>query len=276
MADRWYSLDLSFLTEESWRPKNGIGPEGGHMSATSAVGAGRIRGRPPMRTAPIVRGFVLGTVALDLAIIAYGAITSSDAFRDAGWGLVAWAAVVAVVGAASLPFESGQALGLDMPVLLSVGYLFGPIVAGAVAFVAYIDQRELRGETPFVKALFNRAQTSLSVMAATAIFVAIVRGGDGWPITILAAFLAVGTDCLVNYGTVVGVLCLHERISPLDRPVPTVLRISPRVRADLRELWIAKSHAGGGLQISWRMELAGVRHSCSSSQTSIRWKPETC
>jgi signal transduction histidine kinase len=186
------------------------------MSVTSAISAGGIRGRPPMRTAPIVRGFVLGTVTLDLAILAYGAVTSVDTFRDAGLGLVAWAAVVAAVGVASLSFESGQALGLDMPVLLSVGYLFGPIVAGAVAFVAYIDPRELRGETPFVKGLFNRAQTSLSVMAATGIFVVVVRGGDGWPIAILAAFLAVGTDCLVNYGTVVGVLSLHERISPLE------------------------------------------------------------
>ncbi len=186
------------------------------MSATSAVGAGGIRGRPPRRTAPIVRGFVLGTVALDLAIIAYGAISSVGTFRDAGWGLFAWAAVVAAVGAASLSFESGQALGLDMPVLLSVGYLFGPIVSGAVAFVAYVDPRELRGETPFVKGLFNRAQTSLSVMAATGIFVVVVRGGDGWPIAILAAFLAVGTDCFVNDGTVVGVLSLHERISPVE------------------------------------------------------------
>ena len=186
------------------------------MSVTTAVGAGGIRGHPPLRTAPIVRGFVLGTVALDLAIIAYGAIASSEGFRDAGWGLIAWAAVVAAVGAASLPFESGQALGLDMPVLLSVGYLFGPIVAGAMAFVAYVDPREIRGETPFVKALFNRAQTSLSVMAATGIFLVVARGGDGWPIALLAAFLAVGTDCLVNYGTVVGVLCLHERIGPLE------------------------------------------------------------
>jgi hypothetical protein len=44
-----------------------------------------------------VRGFVLGTAAVDLAIIAYGAINSSNAFRDAGWGLVAWVAVVAAV-----------------------------------------------------------------------------------------------------------------------------------------------------------------------------------
>src|SRR6185295_968886 len=138
---------------------------------------------------------------LDLAIIAYGVVNSSDAFRDAGWGLVAWVAVVAAVGAVSLSFESGQALGLDMPVLLSVGYLFGPIVAGAVAFVSYVDSREFRRESPLVKGLFNRAQTSLSVMAATWIFMVVARGGSGWPIAVLAAFLAVGTDCLVNYGT---------------------------------------------------------------------------
>jgi signal transduction histidine kinase len=103
-----------------------------------------------------------------------------------------------------------------MPVLLSVGYLFGPIVAGATAFVAYVDPRELRGEIPVGKGLFNRAQTSLSVMAATGIFAVVVRGGEGWPIALFAAFFAVGTDCLVNYGTVVSVLCLHERIRPLD------------------------------------------------------------
>jgi signal transduction histidine kinase len=186
------------------------------MAATTAVGAGDVRRRPPPGTAPIVRGFVLGTVLLDLAILTYGAITSSDGFRDAGWGLAAWVVVVAAVGAASLPFESGQALGLDMPVLLSVGYLFGPVVAGATAFVAYVDARELRGEIPLVRALFNRAQTSLSVMAATAVFGVVVSGGDGWPIAVVAAFLAVGTDCLVNYGTVVAVLCLHERITPWE------------------------------------------------------------
>jgi hypothetical protein len=221
--------------------------EGGQMSATTAVGAGEIRGRPPMRTAPIVRGFVLGTVALDLAIIAYGALNSSDVFRDAGWGLVAWVAVVAVIGAASLPFESGQALGLDMPVLLSVGYLFGPIVAGAVAFVAYVDPREIRRESPLVKGLFNRAQTSLSVMAATWIFMVVERGGGGWPIAVLAALLAVGTDCLVNYGTVVGVLCLHERISPLEGLSRLHFGSVSGIHTYLRQLWLAESDAGRDL-----------------------------
>ncbi len=186
------------------------------MSATTAVGAGGVRRRPPPGTAPIVRSFVLGTVVLDIAILTYGAASSNGGFREAGWGLLAWVAVVAAVGAASLSFESGQALALDMPVLLAIGYLFGPIVAGSVAFAAYVDAREWRGEIPIVRALFNRAQTSLSVMAATGIFAIVVDGGGGWPITLLAAFLAVGADCLVNYGTVISVLCLHERITPWD------------------------------------------------------------
>ena len=127
------------------------------MSAMSAVGAGGVRRRRGPRTAPIVRGFVLATVALDLLIIVFGAVFWNEGFREAGWSLFVWIAVVAAVGAASLPFDSGQALALDMPVLLSVGYLFGPIVAGATAFVAYIDPRELRGEIPVGKGLFNRA-----------------------------------------------------------------------------------------------------------------------
>jgi signal transduction histidine kinase len=182
------------------------------MSATTAD-AESIR-RPPHEMAPVVKGFVLGTLLLDIGILVYGAVVAGDPFLEAGWNLIPWVLVVAAVGFASVPFESGQQLGLDLPVLLSIGYLFGPIVAGATAFVAYVDARELHGEIPLIRALFNRAQTSLSVMAATAAFGAVSGASDRlWPM-ILAALLAVGLDCLVNYGTVVAVLCLHERISP--------------------------------------------------------------
>jgi hypothetical protein len=167
------------------------------MSATTAAGASGIRQRPP-GMAPVVRGFILGTVTLDLAILIYGALVSGDAFREAGWGLIPWILVVAAVGFASVPFESGQQLGLDLPVLLSVGYLFGPIVAGATAFIAYVDARELRGEIPLVRALFNRAQTSLSVMAATWTFALVADRQDHWLTMLFAAFLAVGADCIVN------------------------------------------------------------------------------
>jgi len=57
----------------------------------------------------------LATVALDLLIIVFGAVFWNEGFREAGWGLVAWIAVAAAIGVASLPFDSGQALALDMP-----------------------------------------------------------------------------------------------------------------------------------------------------------------
>jgi hypothetical protein len=183
--------------------------------SVAAAGASGIRQRPP-GMAPVARGFILGIVTLDLAILVAGATVGGDAFPEAGWGLVPWILVVAAVGFASVPFESGQQLGLDLPVLLSVGYLFGPIVAGATAFAAYVDARELRREIPLVRALFNRAQTSLSVMAATWIFSLVAGSQDHWLTMLFAALLAVGVDCVVNYGTVICVLCLHDRISPFD------------------------------------------------------------
>ena len=182
------------------------------MSAVT-FGTERLGRKPPAGIRPAVRGLVLAVVALDIGILTVGIVAYRSSFVDAGWGLIAWVAAVAIVGAASLTFESGQQLSLDMPVLLSIGYLFGPAVAGLVAFAAYFDAREFRGEISIIRALFNRAQTSLSVMAGTALF-ALVGGLDAqWPAVLVAAFLAVAADALVNYGMVVAVVMLDDRVS---------------------------------------------------------------
>ncbi|MCI0634658.1 MAG: hypothetical protein L0206_12195 [Actinobacteria bacterium] len=181
--------------------------------STVTFGTERLGRKPPAGVRPAVRGLVLAVVALDIGILAIGTVADRSSFFNAGWGLLAWVAAVAIVGAASLTFESGQQLSLDMPVLLSVGYLFGPVVAGLVAFVAYFDAREFRGEISIIRALYNRAQTSLSVMTGTAAFM-LVGGQDAqWPVVLLAAFLAVAADALVNYGTVVAVVMLDDRVS---------------------------------------------------------------
>jgi signal transduction histidine kinase len=49
-------------------------------------------------------------------------------------------------------------------------------------------------------------------MAAAAVFTAVAGDGQGWPLVLLGALLAVGVDSLVNYGGVAGVLALHDRI----------------------------------------------------------------
>jgi signal transduction histidine kinase len=103
---------------------------------------------------------------------------------------------------------------MDMPVLLAAGYVLGPIPAGLVAVAGYVDVREFRGEIASDRALFNRAQTSLSVMAATSVFSSVGISVDRWPAAPLAAIAAVGIDCLVNYAMVASVMVLHERVRP--------------------------------------------------------------
>lgn len=182
------------------------------MSATTAPGPRVRERRPPVSVRPAVQTVVIVTIALDVAVLVAGIVAGRGDFVTAGWDVLAWMAAVAIVGAASLSFESGSQLGLDMPLLLAAGFLFGPIVAGVVAVLAYVDPRELRGSVPILRALFNRAQTSLSVMAATVVYMGVVDGNERWPSVLLGAILAVGVDSLLNYGIVAGVLSLHERI----------------------------------------------------------------
>ena len=167
--------------------------------------------KSPVGPRPAVRGFVLTIILADLGLLVAGMFATRAGVPEVSWGLVVWAVAVAIAGSVSLSFDSGHQLSLDMPVLLGVGYLFGPTVAGLLAFIAYFDAREFRGKISVVRALFNRAQTSLSVIAGTAAFMGIGGSEAAWPVVALAAFLAVGVDVLVNYGTVVAVVMLDER-----------------------------------------------------------------
>ncbi len=101
-----------------------------------------------------------------------------------------------------------------MPVLLAAGYLLGPLAAGIVGFAGYIDLREFRGEIGLERALFNRAQTSLSVMAATWTFALFGVSARLAPGSMLAALVAVAVDSVVNYGMIGGVIALHDRVRP--------------------------------------------------------------
>jgi signal transduction histidine kinase len=133
---------------------------------------------------------------------------------DVGLDMLAWTLAVAIVGVVSIQTPAGPQLGMDMPVLLAAGFVLGPIPAGWVAVAGYVDLRELRGEIALDRALFNRAQTSLSVMAATGLFALVGAPPNHWPVAFLAALVAVGVDCVVNYAMVAGVVTLHERLSP--------------------------------------------------------------
>ena len=186
------------------------------MSATPAVSMARElpRGsRTPAYVPLILRVLAFVTIALAVVLVVAGVWASRDLVTQASWSLFAWALAVALVGALSVPSPGGSQLGLDMPLLLAVGFLFGPGIAGAIGFVAYVDVREFKGEIRPLRAFYNRAQTSLSVMVAAAVFM--LAGGEigEWPRVGLVSLLAVAADGACNYGFVVLARALSERLS---------------------------------------------------------------
>jgi signal transduction histidine kinase len=189
------------------------------VSAT--MSSARVRSRLPRQShgpAPsvgVVRAVILAVIFLDVAVLALGAAFTGRELLDSWLDLVLWTLAAAAVGVAAIQSPSGQLLGMDMPLLLAVGYLFGPLAGGIVAFAGYIDIREFRGEISFERALFNRAQTSLSVVAAATVFSAISSGVNILPAAAFGALLAVAVDCLVNYGMVAGLMALKEHVPPM-------------------------------------------------------------
>ena len=56
--------------------------------------------------------------------------------------LIPWAAVVALVELLPLQTWRGVELSMSFTLLIAVGFLYDPVVAGAIAFVASLDPRE--------------------------------------------------------------------------------------------------------------------------------------
>jgi signal transduction histidine kinase len=153
-------------------------------------------------------------VLTDITILVSGATLARREIIDSGMELGLWTVAAAVVGVAAIQVPSGQQLGMDMPILLATGFLFGPASAGIVAFAGYVDVREFRGEISLERALFNRAQTSLSVVAAVAAFSWLGFRVEDLPSAAAGAVVAVGVDWTVNWSFIAGILALQERISP--------------------------------------------------------------
>jgi signal transduction histidine kinase len=141
--------------------------------------------------------------------------------------LAAWVVLVATAGLAPLGRESGPRLAMDLPLLLAAAFSFDPFSAGLIAFAGAADIREFRREISVFRAVWNRAQTCLSVMAASATFSAL-GALDDWPRTPVAALLALGADASVNY-LIVG--------------YGTSLRTGQQMSAALREMRIGSAPA---------------------------------
>jgi signal transduction histidine kinase len=94
------------------------------------------------------------------------------------------------------------AFAMSLPVSLAAAMVLDPWLASLVAFAGSMDLRELRGEIPLARTLFNRAEVGLCILIASAAFHWV--GGDTtqWPLVLPAALLAFTLDLSLNVGLV--------------------------------------------------------------------------
>jgi signal transduction histidine kinase len=129
--------------------------------------------------------------------------------------IVVWLAITAIVELIPVPVWRGTHIGMGFPLLMVVAFLYPAAAAGATAFVAASDPREIRREINALRALFNRSQIGLAVWGASAVFhtFAVVETSRV-PLLLGAALVAAIVDYCVNFGITSVVASLHYRMSP--------------------------------------------------------------
>ena len=83
--------------------------------------------------------------------------------------VLSFAIAVAAVDLIPVPAWGGMQLSLSFPLLLGVAIIFDPPVAMLIALVGSVDPREFRREVAILKALYNRSQMAVSILAGSAL-----------------------------------------------------------------------------------------------------------
>lgn len=128
--------------------------------------------------------------------------------------LLAWIALVAAVELLPVPTWRNVQVSLGFPLLIAVGLTYPPGVAALVALLGSLDPREWKGEVSPLRALFNRCQVALAVLAASAVFHEFSNIQDSIGVVIPAALLATMVDYVINLGLVTGAVSLAYRVRP--------------------------------------------------------------
>jgi signal transduction histidine kinase len=168
------------------------------MSVLAADRAGHSPDRLRREETARFRVFALAVIALNCLLLGVVAVKAAGKLPNQPLELLAWITLVAVAGFVPLSSGKGPSLAMDLPLLLAAAFTFGPLASGLIALLGAVDIRELKREVSWSRALWNRSQTSLSVMCASATFASLGELGD-WPLTPLVALLALAADASVNY-----------------------------------------------------------------------------
>lgn len=129
--------------------------------------------------------------------------------------LLTWVLIIGLVELIPVPMWRGTHISMGFPLLMVVAFLYEPPIAASAALLAASDPRELRGEIGVLRALFNRSQVALAVLAASAIFHAMASiSSSGVAVLLTAAGLAAVADYVVNATLVCFAASIHYRMHP--------------------------------------------------------------
>ena len=126
-----------------------------------------------------------------------------------------WLLLVAVVELLPVPTWRGIQVGMGFPILIAVALIYPPGVAALVALLGSTDPREVKGEVTALRAIFNRCQVALAVLAASAIFHFFTNYHRPLVETIPVALLASLVDYIINVSLVTGAVSLAYGVQPL-------------------------------------------------------------
>jgi signal transduction histidine kinase len=142
-------------------------------SAASSGPLSNSRRRVQLWATP-VRIFELLVFLLAAGSVAVALSIAGSGLGDRPWitllDVAFWVIATALVEFLPVPIWKSLQVGTGFPLFTAVAFLYPPGLAGVIAFLGSSDPRELRGKVRPLRALFNRSQLSLSLLAASAIF----------------------------------------------------------------------------------------------------------
>jgi len=163
-----------------------------------------------------IRPLLWSTSFVWLVFLAFHLREDPSALVKDGPTLAAWIAIGALLNL--LPLEGWQSapFAADDPIVLAVALIFRPIETGLVVFLGAFDPRELRGETPLVKSIWNRSQLSFSWCIASFTVHILTRNPGESSFALPLAFLGLAMASVLNYSLVALSIAFERRYQVRD------------------------------------------------------------
>jgi len=164
-----------------------------------------------VRSSWVTTLYQLLVVVPALAVLAFTLPDLRDEVFDPA--VLSFAIAVAAVDLIPVPAWGGMQLSLSFPLLLGVAIIFDPPVAMLIALVGSVDPREFRREVAILKALYNRCQMAVSILAGSAFFHLLASPEDAWYQLLLGILVAASVAYAINAGLVAGLEALQRDTS---------------------------------------------------------------